>query len=207
MNNSKITVFIVDDDPAVRDALQLMIEQEGYRVNAFASGNAFLAAYQPAMPACLLLDLKMPGLGGLEVQEALAKQNDLIPIVFLTGHGSIPTGVKAIKAGAVDFLTKPITRDALISSLREAIKESERKGSQHLNNHHAKSLLEQLTERESEVMALAALGYLNKEIARNLGISHRTVEIHKSKIMQKTGANNLLDLASIAYEGGLVSKL
>lgn len=203
MNDSNATVFLVDDDPAVRDSLTLMIEQEGFAVCAFESADAFLTAYQPECLGCAIIDIRMPGMDGMQLQEALCKLNILLPIIFLTGHGDIPKSVKAIKAGAVDFLTKPVTREKLMASIQAAIQESARKLSETSSHQDALSHLTNLTSRERDVMLLAIQGLPNKEIARRLGISHRTVEIHKSKIMQKTGALNLLDLARIAHEGGV----
>lgn len=203
MSISEPTVFIVDDDAAVRDSLMLMIEQEGIAVKTFNNGDEFLAAYQPECLGCAVIDIRMPGMDGMQLQEELCQRNILLPIIFLTGHGDIPLSVKAVKAGAMDFLTKPVTRDALLASVRSAILESKRLIAQLENGQDAKLRLADLTEREREVMALAVAGSPNKEIARRLGISHRTVEIHKSKIMHKTGAINLLDLARIANEGGL----
>ena len=197
------TVFIVDDDLAVRDSLTLMIEQEGMHVKAFESGETFLAAYQHEPCACAIIDKGMPGMDGLQLQEELTKRVILLPIIFLTGHGDIPMSVKAIKAGAADFLTKPVTREKLLASIRSAVLDSERILAESTNNQTSRAHLAELTDREREVMALAVVGYPNKKIARSLGISHRTVEIHKSKIMHKTGAINLLDLARIAQEGGL----
>lgn len=204
MSTSEPTVFIVDDDSAVRDSLMLMIEQEGIAVKTFNSGDDFLAAYQPECLGCAIVDIRMPGMDGMQLQDELCQRNILLPIVFLTGHGDIPLSVKAVKAGAVDFLTKPVTRESLLASVRSAILESRRLMAQLENGQDAKLRLADLTEREREVMALAVAGSPNKEIARRLGISHRTVEIHKSKIMHKTGAINLLDLARIANEGGLL---
>jgi len=204
MSTSEPTVFIVDDDSAVRDALMLMIEQEGIAVKTFNSGDDFLAAYQPECLGCAIVDIRMPVMDGMQLQDELCQRNILLPIVFLTGHGDIPLSVKAVKAGAVDFLTKPVTRENLLASVRSAILESRRLIAQLENGQDAKLRLTDLTEREREVMALAVAGSPNKEIARRLGISHRTVEIHKSKIMHKTGAINLLDLARIANEGGLL---
>lgn len=204
MSTSEPTVFIVDDDSAVRDSLMLMIEQEGIAVKTFNSGDDFLAAYQPECLGCAIVDIRMPGMDGMQLQDELCQRNILLPIVFLTGHGDIPLSVKAVKAGAVDFLTKPVTRESLLASVRSAILESRRLMVQLENGQDAKLRLADLTEREREVMALAVAGSPNKEIARRLGISHRTVEIHKSKIMHKTGAINLLDLARIANEGGLL---
>lgn len=196
------TIFIVDDDPAVLDALSMMVEQEGYSVKTFACAEAFLSAYQQEVLGCALLDVRMPQINGLTLQKMMADKGILLPIIFLTGHGDIPMSVDAIKAGAYDFLTKPVTREKLLASIRPAIIESDKKLSQYASIQEAKDLIESLTDREKEVMLLAVNGFPNKEIARRLNISHRTVEIHKSKIMHKTGAINLLDLASIAREGG-----
>lgn len=199
---SDATIFIVDDEPAVRDALSMMIEQEGFKVKTYDGGEAFLADYQQEVLGCAIVDVRMPGMSGLVLQKEMTERKMLLPIIFLTGHGDIPMSVSAIKSGANDFLTKPVTREKLLASIRPAIIDSEKKLSQAASTKEAKSLVESLTEREREVMILAINGFPNKEIARRLNISHRTVEIHKSKIMHKTGAINLLDLASIAREGG-----
>lgn len=196
-------VFIVDDDVAVRDALTLMIEQENIQVKAFASGEDFLASYEQECYSCVLLDVGMPGMDGLQVQTELSKREFLLPIIFLTGHGNIPMSVRAIKAGAVDFLTKPITREKLFATINTALLASQKILTKLANNYQHKAYLAELTAREREVMELAITGYPNKRIARNLGISHRTVEIHKSKIMHKTGARNLLELLRIAHEAGV----
>ena len=201
MNMTNTTVFIVDDDAAIRDSLSLMIEQENIAVQAFDSAGTFLAAYQPECPGCAIVDIRMSGMDGIELHEVLLKRNILLPIIFLTGHGDIPMSVQAMKAGAVDFLTKPVTREKLLISIRAAIQQSEILLSENANHQEALSHLAHLTDRERAVMLLAVQGHPNKHIARQLGISHRTVEIHKSKIMQKTGAVNLLDLARIAHEG------
>ena len=201
MNLADSTVFIIDDDPAIRDSLTLMVAQEGFTVSVFESAEAFLETCQTEQLGCAVVDIRMKGMDGMQLQDALAKRNIRLPIIFLTGHGDIPMSVRTIKAGAVDFLTKPVTREKLMSSVRFAILESEKSLSEHHNHKNAQSQLEQLTDRERDVMALAIQGHPNKEIARLLGISHRTVEIHKSKVMHKTGATNLLDLARIAHEG------
>lgn len=182
----------------------LMIEQEGIRVETFNNGEDFLSVCRNGTYGCAILDIRMPGMDGMQLQQELNRRNIKLPIVFLTGHGDIPLSVKAVKTGAVDFLTKPVTRENLLSSVRSEILESQRLVTQLENGQDAKSKLADLTEREREVMALAVAGSPNKEIARRLGISHRTVEIHKSKIMHKTGASNLLDLARIASEGRLL---
>ncbi len=201
MNNSTATVFIIDDDPAIRDALSLMIEQEHIAVATFENAEAFLANCQSECYGCAIIDIRMPGMDGMQLQEVLSKRNIHLPVIFLTGHGDIPMSVQAIKAGAMDFLTKPVTREKLLASVRLAIQKSERILSENAYHQEALSRLADLTDRERDVMLLAIQGHPNKDIARKLGISHRTVEIHKSKIMHKTGATNLLDLARIVHEG------
>ncbi|MBS0300194.1 MAG: response regulator transcription factor [Gammaproteobacteria bacterium] len=197
------TVFIVDDDAAVRDSLTLMIEQTGIRVQSFENAKAFLNAYQPNFFGCVIIDVQMPGMDGLQLQDELSWRKILLPIIFLTGHGDIPMSVKAIKGGAIDFLTKPVIREKLLICVRAAFAEAKKRISDFTQNQEIASCLTKLTRREREVMLLAVQGRSNKEIGSCLGISFRTVEIHKSKIMQKTGANNLLDLARIARESEL----
>jgi len=205
MSTTKPTVFIVDDDAAIRDSLSLMIEQENIAVQSFESAEAFLDAYRPECRGCAIIDIRMPSMNGMELHEVLLKRNITLPVIFLTGHGDIPMSVRAIKAGAVDFLTKPVTREKLLTSIRSAIQKSEIISSENDIHQEALSRLADLTDRERDVMLLAVQGYLNKQIARELGISHRTVEIHKSKIMHKTGAVNLLDLARIVHESDLIN--
>ena len=198
---SEATVFIVDDDRAIRDSLTLMIGQENLTVHSYASAEDFLEAAEPNCLGCIIIDIRMQGMDGMQLQEALSQRNTLLPIIFLTGHGNIPMSVRAIKAGALDFLTKPVTREKLMAAIHAAVQESERMLSENASQQDAVSRIAGLTDRERDVLKLAIQGYANKEIARHLGISHRTVEIHKSKIMHKTGAVNLLDLARIAHVG------
>lgn len=199
----KATVFVVDDEPAVRDSLALLLEQEDISVETFGSAEAFLAACRSEPCSCAIVDIRMPGMDGMQLQEELAKRGILMPVIFLTGHGTIPMSVRAVKAGAVDFLTKPVTGTELIESVQAALLESERLSVESAASQSAAMLVASLTEREREVMLLAVEGLPNKEIARRLGISHRTVEIHKARIMRKTGADTLLDLARTAEASGL----
>lgn len=203
--NQEPIVFVVDDDPAVRDALTLLLEQEGLAVRAFDSAERFLAACGAGCRGCAILDVRMPGMDGIQLQEELSRRAVLLPVIFLTAFGDIPMTVQAIKAGAVDFLTKPVTAAALMHSVQAALAESERLQAQAASNSAASSRLAALTLREREVMLLAVAGHSNKEIGRRLGISHRTVEIHKGRIMQKTGAGTLLDLARVAQESGFLA--
>lgn len=201
--NATATVFVVDDDPAVRDALTLLLEQEDINVETFDCAETFLAAECPVLRSCAIVDLRMPGMDGIQLQAELSRRGVLLPIIFLTSYGDIPLSVRAIKAGAVDFLTKPVTGAALLASVQAALLDSERLNSQAEASQTAAAQVASLTEREREVMLLAIEGLPNKEVARRLGISHRTVEIHKARIMHKTGAETVLDLARIAEASGL----
>jgi len=205
--NKNPYVFIVDDDPDIRDALSLIISQENIPVRAFSNGHDFLAAFSEDAVGCAIIDLKMPGMDGIELQKAMLEIQICLPIIFLTGYGDIPTSVKAIKNGAVNFLTKPVNADDLLTSIRLAILESLEAWGKNQTSSDCHSRIERLTERELDVMQLAIEGMPNKVIANKLGISHRTVEIHKSKIIYKTGAINLLHLAQIAREAGFNSKI
>ncbi len=205
MTVSRPTIFIVDDDAFVRDALKLMIEQEHLDVQCYESGEAFLEHCPQTSSGCILLDVQMPGINGLALQHILLERHMPLPIIFLTGNGNIPMSVKAIKAGAIDFLTKPVTRSRLIAAIETALQENERIRAETGVAEDASSLLARLTARERDVMQLAIAGLPNKEIARKLDISYRTVEVHKSRIMHKTGAANLIELANIVRESGSVS--
>jgi FixJ family two-component response regulator len=185
---SDATVFVVDDDAAVRDGLAALLEGAGLAVETYASAEAFLAALRPDRYGCLLLDVKMPGMSGTELQAELARCGVQLPIIFLTAHGDIPTSVQAVKAGAVDFFTKPPDGAMLIERVRAAVGRVA----------HLQECLAGLTTREREVMARAATGQSNKTIAQALGISHRTVEVHRARVMHKLGARSVLELADIA---------
>jgi FixJ family two-component response regulator len=200
---SNATVFVVDDDPAVRDSLTMLLEQADITVETFASAESFLDGCQPPLHGCAIVDLRMPGLGGMALQAEMARRGITLPVIFLTGHGDIPTSVRAIKAGAIDFLTKPITAVALIKSVRLALGESERLALSAEEVETAAARMATLTEREREVMVLVITGLGNKDIAKRLGISHRTVEIHRAHIMRKTEAKILLDLVRLAETTGL----
>jgi len=205
--NGKGTIFVVDDDPAVRDGLTILLEVKGFSVEAFGSADEFLEKFLPVAQSCAIVEVKMPGMDGMKLQAHLTKLGLALPIIFLTGHGDIPMAVLAIQRGAVDFLTKPFIASELLESIRIALQTSDRLTSQAEVHDGAAARLTLLTKREREVMRLAVDGLHNKDIAHRLGISHRTVEIHKAKVMVKTSAVNLLDLARIAEEGGSRRKL
>lgn len=187
-------IYLVDDDPAVRDSLALLLEEEKYEVHAYESADAFLTAAQPEWRGCAIVDLRMPAKDGLALQEEMAELGLLLPVVFLTGHGDIPATVRAMKGGAVDFLTKPVKAATLVASIRQALQVSESLDIQSQKSHAAQATVDTLTDREREVMQLVAKGRSNKEVARALGISHRTVEIHRARVMRKTGARSEMDL-------------
>lgn len=191
------TVFLVDDAAAVRETLAKLIEMSGLAVETYASAEAFLESYDPGRPGCLVLDLKMPGMSGIELQAELGRRGIGLPIIFLTAFGDIPTTVRAIQAGAVDFLTKPVQAKPFLERIQAALAQDIHRYERAQAAMDAASRLDRLSPREQEVAALLVAGHANKEIARKLGISHRTVEMHRARIMDKTRAANLIQLARL----------
>jgi FixJ family two-component response regulator len=192
------TVFLVDDDEAVRHALALLLEQEGLRVLPFAGAEEFLAGYRPVPHSCAIVDIRMRGMSGIELQREILQRGIRLPVIILTGHGDIAAAVDAVKLGATDFLTKPVTGKVLVAALESAFRESDRIDLQVDAAEPIRTDLQELTPREREVLELAKRGLGNKEIARKLDISYRTVEIHRSRVMHKTGARNLLELVRLS---------
>jgi RNA polymerase sigma factor (sigma-70 family) len=192
------TVFLVDDDPAIRDLLTLLLERAGLIVESYPSARLFLEAYNPDQPGCLVLDVSMPDMSGLELQEALSAKQIHIPIIFITGHGDIPMSVRAIKAGAVDFLEKPFKKEILLTRVREALIEDAKTRQDDTEKATIRTRFARLTPREQEVMALVIIGKSNKEIAKQLAISHRTVETHRARIMEKMATKSLPELITLA---------
>ena len=201
--SEKSTVIVVDDDRAVRDALTFMLAQQKFAVRTFDSATAFLAGCKSLPRSCAIVDIRMPGMDGMELQSELSKRGIALPLIFLTGHGDIQMSVRAMKAGAVDFLTKPVSRAALLQSVQAALAECDRQASRARVNKKLTAAVGCLTEREREVMLLLARGLTNKEVARRLQISHRTVEVHKARVMRKTGAESLVELADMAKATGM----
>ena len=198
-------VAIVDDDPSVRRGLQRLIQSAGWKVESFASAQEFLVFPRTAAPTCLVLDLQLPGLSGLDLQKRLAKIGLEIPIVFLTGHGNIPASVQAMKAGAVEFLTKPIDEQDLFRAIREAIERDRRTRQQHADMRDLRDRYESLTAREQEVMQQVVSGLLNKQIAAKLNITEDTVKFHRGHIMHKMRADSLAHLVRMAGDLGIRS--
>jgi len=191
-------VFVVDDDAAVRDAIKDLLESVGIRVETFGSGRDFLARERAQAPSCLILDVRLPGTSGLDFQRELAAANIEIPIIFITGHGDIPMTVQAMKAGAVDFLTKPFRDQELLDAIHRAVARDRDKRAQNADVAELRRRYEELTPREREVMVLVTRGLLNKQIAAELGASETTVKIHRGQVMRKMGAESLPDLVRMA---------
>ncbi len=199
----KAIIAIVDDDPSVREGLQSLIRSAGLQVETFASAQEFLARPRADVPSCLVLDLQLPDLSGLDLQKRLAEVELEIPIIFLTGHGNIPASVQAMKAGAVEFLTKPFDDHELLGAIQEAIERDWRTRQQHAKLRELRDRYECLTPREREVMQQVVSGLLNKQTAAELNIAEYTVKIHRGHVMRKMHAESLADLVRMAESLGI----
>ena len=199
-------IAIVDDDASVREGLQSLIRSAGWRVETFASAQEFLSRVGAEAPSCLVLDLQLPGLSGLDLQQQMAQVGLEIPIVFLTGHGNIPASVQAMKAGALEFLTKPIDEQKLLRAIREALERDRRTRQQHAAIRELRERYASLTAREQQVMQEVVSGLLNKQIAAVLSITEFTVKIHRGQVMRKMRADSLPDLVRMAESLGIGSR-
>jgi FixJ family two-component response regulator len=193
-------VHLVDDDASLRSALQRLLTAAGYRVQAYASAGEFLLEPPADAPGCLLLDLHMPGPSGLELQEALERHGLRLPVVFLTGHGDLTTGIRAMKSGAVDFLTKPVERKALLAAIERALEADAAQRAARAADQNLQTRFALLTARERDVFDLVVAGRLNKQIADALGIAERTVKAQRAQVMAKLGAANAAELGKIAAQ-------
>jgi RNA polymerase sigma factor (sigma-70 family) len=195
-----LTVFIVDDDPAVRDALSLLLGIQDYRVAVFGDAESFLKAYKSTWRGCLVLDIRMPGMDGLTLQKHLAQLGSELPVIIMTGHGDVASAREAFRAFAVDFLEKPLDHRKLLAAIADAFSRQRTRLVAEMNRSEIERLLARLTPREQEVMARVVAGQHNRDIAAELGISPRTVEVHKARMMDKLGVSNVADLVRLNLE-------
>lgn len=201
-SDAEATVHVVDDDSEVRQGLARLLDAAGFRVATFDSAGRFLERHDGAAPGCIVLDLALPGLDGLELQQLLQARGSLLPIVFLTGRGDIAASVRAMKHGATDFLTKPVDADALIGAVRDALARNRRAREARAREDSVADRLAALTGREREVFALVAAGLLNKQIAAELGTTEKTVKFHRGNVMHKLGLRTVADLVKLAERSG-----
>ena len=192
------TVYVVDDDEAVRDSVQWLLEGQDFRVRSFESSEVFLARYDPREVACLIVDIRMDGMSGLELQDRLLERKSPLPIAFITGHGDVPLAVDTMKKGAMDFIQKPFKEDQLVPLVERMLEQARALFTEHQQAASRDALLAKLTGREAQVLERIVAGRLNKQIADDLGISIKTVEAHRANIMEKLNANTVADLLKIA---------
>ncbi|KAI5912559.1 response regulator transcription factor [Thauera sp. 2A1] len=201
-------IYVVDDDDALRDSLVWMLESSGYTVQAFDSAESFLDVYADGMTGCIVLDVRMPGMSGLEMFDELCRRHCTLPVIFITGHGDVPMAVSALKKGAVDFIEKPFSERDMLRLIEQCLaQERANRGKRMLEAETARRL-EHLTQREREVLDLIIAGKLNKQIADVLGISIKTVEVHRARVMEKMGANSLAELVQnvVTVEPGAAAR-
>lgn len=203
MTDAALTVFLVDDDAGVLKGLSRLLRARDYDVQAFSSPQAFLAGHDASIPGCAVFDVSMPGLDGLELQRALSAAGSQRPVIFLTGKGDIPTSVRAMRAGAIDFLTKPVNDDDLLAAIARAVKQDAdtRHASAELDSITARFAI--LTPREREVMTHVIAGRLNKQIAGDLGTVEKTIKVHRGRVMEKLGVRSVADLVRLAEKAGI----
>lgn len=202
VNSTRPTIFVVDDDSAVRDALKLLLRSVGQAVETYGAGQEFLESYSEDRPGCLVLDIRMPGMSGLELQQKLNEKHSILPIIFITGHGDVPMAVEAMQAGAVDFIQKPFRDQDLIDRINQALEKDLSNRAALGERNDIRRRLETLTPREREVLDLVVHGKANKVIAGDLKLSQRTVEIHRARVMEKMQASSLAHLVRMVLEVG-----
>lgn len=201
--SAKSIVFIVDDDPLVRRSVSSLLRSVGLQAKVFASTSEFLHEKRPPLPSCLVLDVRLPGASGLDFQAELSRRNIHLPIIFMTGHGDIPMSVRAMKAGAVEFLTKPFREQDMLDAVKFALERDQGRIESENSSSRLKSSFETLTPREREIMALVASGLMNKQVAGKIGLSEIAVKVNRGRIMRKMGARTLADLVRMADALGI----
>jgi len=197
MNTSEPTVYVVDDDMALRESLEWLLESEGLRAQTFDSAESFMEAYDAEDPGCLVLDIRMRGMSGIDLQQRIVREELPLPVIMITGHGTIPMAVRAMQSGVVDFLEKPVPDQVLVQRIREALRLDGQMRADHKAHREAKVRLKTLSPREREVMELVVQGRANKQVAAELGIADKTVEVHRKRVMQKMGVRSAVDLVHI----------
>ncbi|HUL89427.1 MAG TPA: response regulator [Pseudolabrys sp.] len=207
MGTADFAVYLIDDDPGVLKALGRLLQTAGYKTKAFSSSEAFLDEHDPSVPGCAVLDLAMPGLDGLELQQTLAHQAADRPIIFLTAHGNVPKSVRAMRAGAVDFLLKPVKRDDLLQAVKRAANQDRLTRRAYAERKTIHALLEKLTPREREVLTHVIAGRLNKQIAADLGTVEKTIKVHRSRMMAKMGVRTVAELVRLTEKVSLQPRL
>ncbi len=200
MKEQAPTVYIVDDDNGVRSSIRVLMKSVGLPALAFASAQEFLRAYLPSQPGCVVLDIRMPGMSGLELQEALNERGAVIPVIFITGHGDVPMAVEAMRHGAFDFLQKPFRDQELIDRIQQALLRDKETRAALQEHGRIKACIASLTPREREVLDLLTVGKVNKAMAQDLGLSQRTVEIHRAHVMEKMGARSVAQLVRMVMD-------
>ena len=205
MTESEAIVYVIDDDAQTRDALKNLMRSVGLHAEVFASAQDFLRSKRPDVPACLVLDVRLRGLSGLDLQKRMAEAKIEVPIIFITGYGDIPMTVQAMKAGAVEFLTKPFRNQELLDAIQQALERDRTTREQRAKNDELYDRYDSLTPREREVMTLVVAGLLNKQIAGELGTSETTVKNHRHQLMEKMGADSVAELVKMAYKLGIAT--
>jgi len=203
MTDSEAIVFVVDDDPSVRRSLARLIRSAGFTVESFASAQEFLERPRPDIPGCLVLDIHMPGVSGLDLQDELAAAEVTLPVIFLTGYGTVPASVRAMKAGACDFLEKPVDDRALVDAIQQAVERNRRARLQQAEVREIQRRVDSLSPRQREVLSLLLTGMLNKQIASELGTTEKTIKVHRGRVMEKMQVGSMAELVRLAGKLGM----
>lgn len=201
------TVYVVDDDAGMLESTQWLLESVGLQVRPYADGRQFLEAVNPEQTGCVILDIRMPGLGGLNVQEELQKRGSQLPIIFVSGHADVPIVVRAFKSGAFDFIEKPFNEQLLLDSVQQALQQHQQASTQHQGDQHTDALIASLTRRERDVFIPLAQGYTSREIAKELDVGIKTIDLYRARVMKRLGVERVPDVTGIAIVAGLLDPI